>query len=367
MGLFSKLKNVLFEEEEVEIPVITKKTEEEPKKMREQRYNPPSFDTEEIDVTPSKDSISRFRNVKRDIEIDVSSDDVKTQEIPISLEKEQEETKSPFLSFDEDEFERVNLKIKENEEKQIKQEKHEKHEKQEKEKQNLKKKEEPRRVETLKKFKPSPVISPVYGILDKNYKKEDIVEKGNDIVTTFEEVSVETVRKKAFGTLVDDIESSLGEEKTIVKEEKQDERSIDEILTDSIDEMISLDEEIEIPIMSGESSSVEDLLEENVEEEKEDDDAKDIEKSNLENEEPILDNDEIELPTFEDLNEENLDDRLKMEDSSILEKTDTIKMLDNIENELDDVKADKELLEDTTETDLFNLIDSMYENREEDK
>ncbi len=356
MGLFSKLKNVLFEEEEVEIPVITKKTEEEPKNLREQRYNPPSFDTEEIDVVPPRDNISRFRNVKRDIEIDVSNDDVKTQEIPLSSEKE-EENKSPFLSFDEDEFERVNAKIKENEEKQIKQEKHEK---QEKEKQNPKKKEEPRRTEAPKRFKPSPVISPVYGILDKNYKKEDIIEKGNDIVTTFEEVSVETVRKKAFGTLVDDIESSLGEEKTIVKEEKQDERSIDEILTDSIDEMISLDEEIEIPIMSGESSNVEDLLEENVEEEKEDDDYQEIE-------EPILDNDEIELPSFEDLSEENSDNEQKVEDSSILEKTDTIKMLDDIEDELDDVKANKELLEDTTETDLFNLIDSMYENREEDK
>lgn len=363
MGLFSKLKNVLFEEEEVEIPVITKKTEEEPKNLREQRYNPPSFDTEEIDVSPSRDNISRFRNVKRDIEIDVSNDDVKTQEISLSSEKE-EENKSPFLSFDEDEFERVNAKIKENEEKQIKQEKHEK---QEKEKQNPKRKEEPRRTEVPKRFKPSPVISPVYGILDKNYKKEDIIEKGNDIVTTFEEVSVETVRKKAFGTLVDDIESSLGEEKTIVKEEKQDERSIDEILTDSIDEMISLDEEIEIPIMSGESSNVEDLLEENVEEEKEDDDYQEIEESNLENEEPILDNDEIELPSFEDLNEENSDNEQKVEDSSILEKTDTIKMLDDIEDELDDVKANKELLEDTTETDLFNLIDSMYENREEDK
>ena len=356
MGLFSKLKNVLFEEEEVEIPVITKKTEEEPKNLREQRYNPPSFDTEEIDVVPPRDNISRFRNVKRDIEIDVSNDDVKTQEIPLSSEKE-EENKSPFLSFDEDEFERVNAKIKENEEKEIKQEKHEK---QEKEKQNPKKKEEPRRTEAPKRFKPSPVISPVYGILDKNYKKEDIIEKGNDIVTTFEEVSVETVRKKAFGTLVDDIESSLGEEKTIVKEEKQDERSIDEILTDSIDEMISLDEEIEIPIMSGESSNVEDLLEENVEEEKEDDDYQEIE-------EPILDNDEIELPSFEDLSEENSDNEQKVEDSSILEKTDTIKMLDDIEDELDDVKANKELLEDTTETDLFNLIDSMYENREEDK
>ena len=30
-----------------------------------------------------------------------------------------------------------------------------------------------------KKFKPTPIISPVYGILDKNYHKEDIVNKKN--------------------------------------------------------------------------------------------------------------------------------------------------------------------------------------------
>lgn len=32
--------------------------------------------------------------------------------------------------------------------------------------------EEPKKV-----FKPSPIISPVYGVLDKNYHKEDIVTK----------------------------------------------------------------------------------------------------------------------------------------------------------------------------------------------
>lgn len=361
MGLFNKLKNVLFEEEEVEIPVITKKTEEEEvENSREQRYNPPTFTTEQIDLTPSRDNISKFRNVKRDIEVDSSSDDVKTQEIPLPNE-EDSASKSPFLSFDEDEFERVNSRIKENEEKQ---EKHDKQEKKQEEKQP-KKTEESKRVETPKRFKPSPVISPVYGILDKNYKKEDITLKGTEPMPIYEEVSVETVRKKAFGTLVDDIESTLGEEINIKKEEKEDERSIDEILTESIDETISLDEEIEIPLMNSDNSSVEDQLEDALEEDVEEDISMEIEEP-IKEEKPVLDNAEIELPTFEDLTEDNEEEEIS-EESSILEKTDTIKMLDEIGNELNDVKANKELLEDTTETDLFNLIDSMYENREEDK
>lgn len=352
MGLFNKLKNVLFEEEEVEIPIITKKTEEEPKEMREQirssnsRSSNYSFeDTEEIEIDDTKDNINRFRNVKRDIDVDIDDNlDEKTEEIPISETKK--ETSSPFLSFDEDEFERLNSKIKDNEEKQ---------EKVVKEKEKSKKKEEPvRRVEAPKRFRPSPVISPVYGILDKNYKKEDIVEKGNESQVVLEEVSIEAVRKKAYGTLVDDIESSLGEEKALPKEEKVDERSIDEILTESIDETINLDEELDIP-KSIDNNDVEDLLDEEVETPI---------TEELENDEPILQDEEIELPSFESLNNEKEEDSL---DEELLEKTNTIKILDDIDENIDDVKVNKDLLEDTTETDLFNLIDSMYENREDDK
>ena len=35
-------------------------------------------------------------------------------------------------------------------------------------------------VKISKKFKPTPIISPVYGVLDKNYHKEDIVDKTDD-------------------------------------------------------------------------------------------------------------------------------------------------------------------------------------------
>lgn len=57
-------------------------------------------------------------------------------------------------------------------------------------------------------FKPSPIISPIYGILDKNYKKEEIVAKREVRLTSSyarEHLSVDDVRKKAFGSLADDI------------------------------------------------------------------------------------------------------------------------------------------------------------------
>lgn len=62
------------------------------------------------------------------------------------------------------------------------------------------------------KFKASPVISPVYGILDKNYTKEEVKEKTDDVTTMkrpSKKVDFETVRKKAFGNLADDIKDSM--------------------------------------------------------------------------------------------------------------------------------------------------------------
>ena len=62
------------------------------------------------------------------------------------------------------------------------------------------------------KFKPTPVISPVYGILDKNYKKDEVMEKSEDkfeMKRPSKKVDFEMVRKKAFGNLTDDIKDNL--------------------------------------------------------------------------------------------------------------------------------------------------------------
>lgn len=56
-------------------------------------------------------------------------------------------------------------------------------------------------------FKPSPIISPIYGILDKNYKKEDVVQKKEIRLTTNytrSNVSVDDIRNKAYGKKEED-------------------------------------------------------------------------------------------------------------------------------------------------------------------
>ena len=70
----------------------------------------------------------------------------------------------------------------------------------------------PKKEEVKPKFKASPVISPVYGILDKNYTKEEVREKTDDNNTMkrpSKKVDFETVRKKAFGNLADEIKDNL--------------------------------------------------------------------------------------------------------------------------------------------------------------
>ena len=50
-------------------------------------------------------------------------------------------------------------------------------------------------------FKPSPIISPIYGVLDKNYRKEDVKEKRNVKLTSYsrDSINVDDVRNKAYG------------------------------------------------------------------------------------------------------------------------------------------------------------------------
>lgn len=62
--------------------------------------------------------------------------------------------------------------------------------------------------EPVSHFKPSPIISPIYGILDKNYRKEDVpVKKEVHLTSSYARgnISVDDVRKKAYGNLRDDL------------------------------------------------------------------------------------------------------------------------------------------------------------------
>lgn len=93
-------------------------------------------------------------------------------------------------------------------------------------------------VEEKKIFKPTPIISPVYGILDKNYHKEDIVTKKE--VKEPELNPIDTIRNKAYGTLEDELENTLfGNNSILFKKNEADEVSEidDNVLSDLTDDI----------------------------------------------------------------------------------------------------------------------------------
>jgi len=81
-------------------------------------------------------------------------------------------------------------------------------------------------------FKPSPIISPIYGVLDKNYKKEDVKEKKDVRISSYSRanVSVDDIRNKAYGEkrrLQKEEEPEIEETKFEVDEEEDDNLLVD--------------------------------------------------------------------------------------------------------------------------------------------
>lgn len=155
------------------------------------------------------------------------------------------------------------------------------------------------KTEEKKIFKPTPIISPVYGVLDKNYHKEDITPKKKQTTTTYYErssVTIDDVRKKAFGTLEDELET----------------------------------------IIPGDNYEI---VEERVE----------IVETNNSND------------IFEDLMDPNYEPRFAARDMG--EAEESVEEKDMFEEINQDLETSDDKL---TESDLFNLIDSMYDKKEEE-
>ncbi len=222
MGVFDKLKNVFFEEEyvEVEEPVkkpkkqkatIAKKVDlpEMPKIKEEKTPREKEIEEEvvervekkenEIAVNKKKDQESKFP-MGFDIE-DFEVDDYDSKEAKVVEKKPEPKRESIFSDFDvippsnaygnsakKDEYKSDYTPAGLYEGGEYKKEQ--------------------------KVFRPTPIISPIYGILDKNYKKEEIVQKKEVRLTSASsrKADLDSVREKAYGDLASDITASMGEE-----------------------------------------------------------------------------------------------------------------------------------------------------------
>lgn len=105
-----------------------------------------------------------------------------------------------------------------------------------------------------KQFKPTPIISPVYGVLDKNYHKEDIVHKPKNVARINDNVTVDDIRKKAYGTLEDDLENTLfGKDSsffTDIVEEKEETDMFEELMNETEKVEVEKEENIENNIVA---------------------------------------------------------------------------------------------------------------------
>lgn len=115
-------------------------------------------------------------------------------------------------------------------------------------------KEQPKVKEEKKHFKPTPIISPVYGVLDKNYSKEDITTKQTRLDKTNTTITLDEVRKKAYGTLEDELENTLFSSNSILFNDEIK----DEPADDLFDELIEVDD-MDINIVEEELSKTDDI------------------------------------------------------------------------------------------------------------
>ena len=191
-----------------------------------------------------------FEKVKNMFTEEVEDDDVKVEQIKKEVTKvaiespnakeeieddydlvEEEKISGPVF-FDDNDFRDLKLEPKKEEPKK------------EREIYGIKK-EEP--VVEKKIFKPTPIISPVYGVLDKNYHKEDIVSRNEVRTNRFEkntpESSIDAIRNKAYGTLEDELENTLFGSNSILfkrdntEEELEVKEVSDDVLTDLTDDI----------------------------------------------------------------------------------------------------------------------------------
>ena len=183
-------------------------------------------------------------------------------------------------------------------------------------------------------FKPSPIISPIYGIVSDT--DQDIREQKQEIRLTsaisHEKMDLDEIRKKAFGDLTDDLKDNInyGRTTTVVKEEKEEPSNL---LLDLTDEAKA--PEISNVTMGDAEEYFEDLgLEYNK-------DYIDSSKTTRVEKNANLDQERKAIPVTDGQNS-----------STILIKD------EKNENEVETSKDKEEKPDDSN---LFDLIDSMYE------
>lgn len=309
MSFFDKLKNVLFEDDEETVVEEEKKEKVDPKK-EEARFSSQSSTPTKEEIEPKKEpsvfqsfdeeefdriaAINKNRLLERDRKAREEKEEEKRR---LEAKKEREKIDAGYRRYEEL---RYGTSITSNN-KEIKEEVKTRDSRVNDTgnqtgdyRQNIYNKPLASK-EPVKKFTPSPVISPVYGVLDKNYRKEDILPRAYSEGTLPKIMDVDNVRKKAFGILEKNIDS-------------EDNAQLDNFAGENEMQMMDISKELDADEEIGKTTRI------------------------------------------------DISDVREIEDDIKNKKEETVELTN---------KSNKNDEEDSLEKDLFNLIDSMYESRED--
>lgn len=367
MGLVDKFKKILFDEDVIEVPVSNDELPEKTKKAKKEDKNTGFIDYHNDEV--EEDTIKEIKvpayDEKEEMEVEEAP---KTFSFPQDIDYgENAPTRlrnyaDLDLSFFEEEKEEVKTEVVSNYQAN---------------KEPLKQEREVRdyrkilsndaNVPTKKPFTNTPVISPVWGILDKNYKPEEIVDRTETLTkvntgamprsygpVSYNDEPIPQKRVKEEASLKEDLVelnttiSDLISEKSSGTQEKASEDIVAGI-EDLVNEDIS-------PTHSLESVSEEVIRTTDYD----DYDSIDSRYQNACIESPENANNNIE-DAFESTSELN-----SINERDTQEEDEPMVDLETLIDKNDDEDPDDVGLDNTIETDLFNLIDSMYKDKEEE-
>ncbi len=289
MSVFKKIKDVLFdiEDDEEETTYEKKSVVKESNPIKEVKMPVEVNDNDVVSEPPKKTSNFNFP-LDFDDDLPTRSD----KDSSVNKRNSYSQTNSNNSFFDDD----YDVPRRNRDEYVVKEPERKKEQPRDYSKFLQQKKEEKKKI-----FTPSPVISPVYGVLNQNYTKDDVIIKTD---TGVKGPSLEDVRKKAY------------EIKKEVENKKVEDEFAEPLKT--LDEILISNQEIQK--------------------------EKSIEKDN-----------KSDVPE-EITKDEFISEKEEVENTTEMPKIDS----KPVESE---VKDD----DDTLEKDLFNLIDSMYENKDEEE
>ena len=384
MGFMSKIKGILFDEDEIEVQVDSDELPGMPPKevkhldrkvssgiIEHHRVEEEEEDTIKEIKIPSYDEQEDIRLVKDTSKVALLDDDEMDRDFPVE-HKEKEESPTRTL-YDFDVNTRYGSRSNDYEEnnyyKSVEEVRKEYNigtpvKKHTEEIKDYRKMLNNDAESTKKPFTVTPVISPVYGILDKNYKAEDIEEKRELISKTNS-----GVKPRMFGPVSyndEPLPMTKKSESPLKKDLVELNTTINELINDSVtsedvqkavSEKVDYYKEAEIEEdipLSGEVPDDDEIIKT--------DNYDDYDATSIENEYIGNNNIEDAFDSTDEYKRINEVDDLK----EPLDDTEPSIDIEQLIDKKDDDDDDQDL-NNTIETDLFNLIDSMYKSDDKEE